>query len=179
MPSSMLTKHNVEQGTEEWLLLRSKLVTASNAGKFLEGGYKAATKQSTFKGNFYSKRGQDLEPEAIELYEQINEVVVQRYGFITNDKYPNCGASPDGMTDKLIEVKCFNANKHLSIEDNSIPFEVMAQIQFGMLITELDECDLILYNPNLDAEDALKIITVEKDDKIHQRFIKLIKDMEM
>ena len=37
MPSSMLTKHNVEQGTEEWLLLRSKLVTASNAGKFLEG----------------------------------------------------------------------------------------------------------------------------------------------
>ena len=36
----MLTKHNVEQGTEEWFKLRSGLVTASNAAKFIEGGYK-------------------------------------------------------------------------------------------------------------------------------------------
>jgi len=173
----MLTKHNVEQGTEEWFKLRSGLVTASNAAKFIEGGYKRATEQSTFKGNYYSKRGQDLEPEAIELYEKIKEVVVQRYGFITNSKYPLCGASPDGVTDRLIEVKCFNKNKHNSITKTTIPFEVMAQIQFSMLITELNKCDLVLYNPDLEPANALKIITVNKDNKIHKRLQKLIKEI--
>lgn len=162
----MPTLHNVEQRSQEWHELRKNKVTASNAGKLLEYGVRKAIEPSTFEGNIWTERGQLLESEALELYERIRDVDVLRIGFVTNDKYPNCGASPDGITDRLIEVKCFNKDKHSSIEKSNIPFEVMAQVQFGMMICELDLADLVLYNPDLPAKEALKIIEIKRDEKI-------------
>jgi hypothetical protein len=172
----MLTNHDVEQGTPEWHALRDGLITASNAGKLLQLGIESALATSNFKGNWYTQRGHDLEPEAIELYELVKNITVERPGFITNSKYPGCGVSPDGITDRLIEVKCFMKDKHLSINEKTIPFEVIAQIQFGMMITGLRKTDLVLYNPDLEAEEALKIITVDRDLKIHERFLLILKE---
>ncbi len=171
----MITIHTVEQGSPKWHKLRQGKVTASNAGLLLTFGKNRALEPSTFTGNFYTERGKVLEKYAIDQYSKHQMVDVQLVGFVTNDKYPECGASPDGITDRLIEVKCFGESKHLSITKRTIPFEVMAQIQFGMMICELDKCDLVLYNPEVEPKLALRIITVKAVKKIHQNIRRALK----
>lgn len=167
----MITIHDVKQNTPEWHELRSGKVTASNAWKLLTYGKANAIGTSTFKGNYHTERGHTLEPIAIELYAKANLVDVQTVGFVTNDKYPDCGASPDGIAERLIEVKCFGKDKHLSITNRSIPPEIVAQVQFQMMICEFDTCDLVLYNPEVEPQHALRILTI-KANKIIQRNIR-------
>jgi hypothetical protein len=167
MTSSTITIHDVEQRTPEWHALRSGRVTASNAMKLLIGGKEYAMAPTDFKGNRWTRRGTFLESEAIEIYERIKQTDVLLVGFVTNSEYPECGASPDGITDLYIEVKCFNENKHKSIVDiSTVPVEVMAQVQFGMMVTDLSNAHLVLYNPDLDSKDAFKIIEIARDDRI-------------
>lgn len=162
----MFTIHDVEQRSSEWFELRANKITASNAWKLLLYGKNKALEPAKPFTNIWTQRGNALEPEAIELYEKIKGINVMQVGFITNTKFDNCGASPDGITDRLIEVKCFNKEKHLIINEDNIPFQVMAQVQFSMMICELDKTDLVLYNPDLDAKNALKIIEIKQDNLI-------------
>jgi hypothetical protein len=164
----MVTYHGVFQGTPEWHDIRKGKITASNAKILLtKGANEAVNQDNNFKGNYYTSRGHTLESEAIELYEQIIQMRVAQVGFVTNDKYPNCGYSPDGiLPDRIIEVKAFNESKHLA-SHNDIPFDVMAQIQFGLMISEMPVGVLVLYNPdinNIDQNLLLKVIP--RDDKI-------------
>lgn len=173
----MITVHDVEQGTPEWHELRTGRYTGSNAHKLLRYGARpySLTESSEFKGNFHTKRGHVLEDEAIEFYEIITKSKVQRPGFITNDLYPECGYSPDGMHDPiLLEVKCFNETKHLTINKTAIPLEIMAQIHFGFLITELRKARLILYHPKLDPKLALKIIDIKANPAILSNFKRIL-----
>lgn len=162
----MLIIHNVEQRSEEWFKLRENKITASNAGKLLLYGKEKALEKTKQFTNVWAERGKILESEAIELYEKIKNVSVMTPGFVTNSKFKECGASPDGITNKLIEVKCFNPSKHLGITIDTIPFEVIAQIQFSLMICDLDKADLVLYNPDLKPEKALKIIEIDRNEMI-------------
>ena len=170
--------HETAQGSPEWFDLRKGRVTASNAWKMLERGYKYATEQKPIATTSAMQRGKDLEPEALELYSKIkNDLEILSVGFVTNSKYPNAGASPDGvLPDKLLEVKCFGRDKHLGITEDNIPPEVMAQVQMQMMICELPECDLVLYNPQCDPADALRIITIPADPLIHKNLAKHLQD---
>lgn len=160
----MLTLHNVQQRSKEWHKLRNGRITASMAGRLLREGLKPLLEpQKEIPDNYWMKRGRDLESDAIEVYEKVTGIDVLQVGFVTNTDYPMCGASPDGVTDCLIEVKCFNTKKHLEIDVNNIPFDVMAQVQFSMMVCELDNCDLVLYNPEINAIDAFRIIPIFKD----------------
>lgn len=174
---STVTIHNCEQGTPEWHELRKGRVTASNAWKLLTEGYKAATEQKKIPQTKAMHRGTVLEPEAIELYEKIKgNPDVLRVGFVTNSRYRNAGASPDGvLADRLIEVKCFGQDKHLAIEPGNVPGEVIAQVQMQMMICELPLCDLVLYNPDLEPEQAFKIITIEEDKGIQDNIERRLK----
>jgi hypothetical protein len=163
----MIQIHDVAQGTPEWKKLRSGKITASNAWRLLSGDKNDALATAEIKPTRAMRRGSALEHEAIELYETIYNVDVLRVGFVANDNYPICGASPDGIAgDTYIEVKCFNADKHCSMTRENIPFEVMAQVQFGMMICELQMCHLVLYNPDVDAENAFRVIPIERIDAI-------------
>lgn len=157
--------HTVQQRSPEWFKLRNGKVTGSNAHILLSRGLWAAqdaNNQKPSDPNYYMLRGQLLEDDAIEIYEQMTGVDVLVPGFITNTKYPNAGASPDGVTgDTLIEVKAFKDIKHNSINAKNIPFEVMAQLQFNMMICELEQADLVLYNPDLSVDEAFVIVRVE------------------
>lgn len=168
----MITIHDVAQGSESWHQLRAGKVTASNAWKLIKYGKAKALEPSTFTGNYHTERGKDLEKYAIDQYAKSNLVDVLTVGFVTNDKYPDCGASPDGITDRLIEVKCFKDTKHLSITDRSVPPEVQAQIQFQMMICEYNVCDLVLYNPEVEPSLSLRVITIKLNRKM-QSYIKL------
>lgn len=200
----MITIHDVEQGTDEWLALRENLYTGNGAEKLLRhnGQIKlvngvasayALSEITGFTGNFYTRRGHALEDEAVELYEQIQEVKVNRAGFLTNSKYPTCGYSPDGLAQLkvdgveieatingeaiigellegvLLEVKCFDIEHHMvlvnakKIED--IPLKILAQIHFGLLMTGLPQAHLVAYNP-AKGEDGKPLLPVEHQLRI-------------
>lgn len=198
----MITFHDVEQGTEKWLELRADKYTGSNADKLLKfaSSYKivngiksrySVAEITGFQGNFWTKRGHLLEDEAISLYERIKKEEVRRYGFVTNDKYLDCGYSPDGYReDRTIEVKCFSEKLHMQLFNGDIPMKVLAQIHFGLLICEKKQCDLVIYNPrfakkiidgepnvNYDPKKAIKIITIKTQPKIAANFKRILKDV--
>jgi hypothetical protein len=187
MPRSQKRKSNltyyddVEQGSPEWLQLREYKFTGSNAYKLLTSfgaGSWAMGGLSNFKGNFHTRRGHLLEKEALELYEQINNVKCSTTGFVTNSKYPDCLYSPDAyLEDRVIEVKCFSVKEHIkAIENPSV--KIKAQCYFGQIIMERPLTDLVLYNPSneVPVEKKLVIITIKRDNDIHNNFKSIIRN---
>lgn len=174
----MVRIHEVEQNSPEWLEARVGKFTGSNAIKLLRYGRtdKARVEANpSFNGNYWTRRGHDLEPYAIKAYEMAKEIEVLRPGFITNDNYPDCLFSPDAVTGTtLIEVKCFGEKKHQAINRRNIPVEIKAQIHFGMIMTELDQADLVLFSDEVDERHGLKIIPVKKDIKLIKQLKKLM-----
>ncbi len=197
----MVTVHEVDQGSEAWLKLRDKLYTGADAYKLLEHnskikivdgqimGYGVNT-SSGFRGNFYTKRGHILEDQAIELYQRIKGIEVPRPGFITNSLYPGCGYSPDGYPEILnLEVKAFEPKKHLALVHGDIPLKILAQIYFGLVISDKKVAELIPYNPNFakqeidgqpnpiyDPKKAFAIIPIKLTYSIKKNFEQKLRD---
>lgn len=183
----MITVHNVEQGSDEWLELRRGLYTGSNAHKLLAaaGSHKmvdgviskyAANESTSFMGNFWTKRGHLLEDEAIELYEAIKKRQVKRPGFVTNTEFPGCGYSPDGDDDGVtLEVKSFDIPNHMKLVKGDIDIKILAQIHFGLTIWDRKLARLIAYNPKVEPKLALKIIDISAKKSIKDNFKRVIK----
>lgn len=176
----MIKHHDVAQGSEAWHKLRTGKYTGSNAHRLLKYGtidYSLNDDDSSFSGNYWTKRGHILEDEAIELYEKIKHTTVNRVGFVTNNRFDSCGYSPDGLTENaLIEVKCFSEKRHLELYNGNIPLEVLAQIYFGMMICEKKTAHLLIYNPTLDPKLAFKIIEVKFKQAIVSNFKRILKE---
>jgi len=173
----VITLHRLLQGSPEWLELRQGLYTGSNADKLLRFGTidYSRTEDNGWGGNFHTKRGHILEDEAIGLYQDITGVEVDRPGFVTNTRYLECGYSPDGIApDRTIEVKSFIEEKHEAAA-KYVPFKILAQCYFGMLICGKKICDLLLYNPDLPADRALVIITIKLKPAIRANFRRKLK----
>lgn len=170
-----ITILEVQQNSEEWLTAREGKVTGSIADNLLTRGLDEALKLNygRFNGNYYTQRGHILEIEAIEVYEAINSCTVQRPGMVLNDAYPNAACSPDGLDGVyLLEVKCFAMKRHLEIMTvKDIPFKIMAQLQFNMMITGLKLSKLVLYNPDCEDDDlCYREIIVKADPKVQRNF---------
>jgi hypothetical protein len=160
----MIRYYKFKQRSEQHHKYRKGKWTGSTAIDLLRGKSAPPQSDSTYD-NKYMLRGRVLEPLAIEAYERKYKVSVAHYGFVTNSKYPHAGYSPDGVDEAntLLESKSFNLEKHDAIVSGKmpIPIETTAQIQFGMLISELKKARLILYNP--DSETPLCVIDVLPD----------------
>jgi len=172
---------NCIQGSEEWLQIRRGVATASNFSKVVtttgeiskqmkDYGFQLASElitgiQDEVYKSFDMQRGNDLEPEAREAYEQEKLVAVKEVGFILCDYY---GYSPDGLVgdDGLIEAKCPNQKTHAKyLFHNKLPSEYKAQVQGGLLATKRQWCDFISYHPNFEENMRLLIIRVERDEE--------------
>lgn len=179
----MIKLHDVEQGSPEWHALRENLYTGSGADKLLKFGAidYALSHTNTFNGNFHTDRGHLLEGEAVELFEKIKGVDVLRTGFVTNDKYPDCGYSPDFLLLSILgEVKCFAEPNHMQLikakRVDDIPFKILAQIYFGLFICELPLAYLIPYNPKMkEVKDRFKIIEIKRKRAIENNFKRILK----
>ncbi len=173
----MIRFYHFDQRSEKWRTYRKGKWTGSTAIDLLRGKKTPPEDKGTFD-NKYMQRGRILEPLAIEAYEKsIDELdAVNHYGFITNSKYKHAGYSPDGVdADTLVEVKCLNVERHAKLRD-SIPAEYMAQIQFGLLISELYDAVLVAYNP--DAEEPLIVLPIKPDPAIQANLIAKLKATE-
>lgn len=182
--------YGIEQGTQEWLELREKYATCSNAGRMLEHNVvfaknvnvQHATRQ-TPNATQYTERGHILEAEvkqALEAQFNTDTQAIVDCAFITNDKYPLGGYSPDGIIIDLqskkfiapIEVKCFNdytlqfdkakgtkvkkyswKHKKCCEDLTNFDFDYRMQFEMEMLMTDTTDLLVVLYNP--DAEDGV------------------------
>ncbi len=172
----MIELLDIPQRSPQWLKLRQNKVSGTSAYILLTKGLNEALRANnkTFKPNSAMLRGQYLENPAIDIYEKVYQIDILKVGLVLNSKYPNCCFSPDGVQKDvlLLEVKAFNEKRHQSINTvDDIPPQIMAQIQFGLMMLELKKAKLILYNPDIDdINEAYKIINVKENKAIHDNF---------
>jgi len=176
-----MIRHNVGQGSVEWLTLRAGIPTASELGNLVTDKFeirkgempktylaqKLAEKWTggpllSF-GSWATEQGQLLEELAIPWLEFEHDISVERIGFLTNDEN-NFGASPDGLIGESgLEVKCLQPVNHVkALLAGKVPEEYLPQIHGGLYVTGFESWNFLAYNrgfPKLYLE-------VEKDDDI-------------
>ncbi|KII11331.1 lambda exonuclease family protein [Phaeobacter sp. S60] len=165
--------HNAEQGSDEWLQLRCGVLTASVVKEIVTPTLKLAANDKTRalankiaiqritgipEDTFTTDkmlRGHIDEDVARGIYAD-KYAPVSEVGFITNDRFPFFGYSPDGLVgvDGLIEVKSRDPHLHLASitareRGEGIPKEYMAQVQAGLLLSGRDWCDFISFSHGL------------------------------
>ena len=109
--------------SEEWLALRGKMLTASDAATAI-GVNKYETPEGLllkkcglgekFTGNAATRHGELYEDEARILYEERHGEVVHELGLCPHPVESWLGGSPDGVSEsgKLVEIKCPPKSDH-------------------------------------------------------------------
>ena len=164
----MKITHDIEQGSTEWLDMRLGLITCSEISSIRADGagaqsyinalaYERITGESSsvFEGNDWTKRGQELEPVARQMYEQKTGTDVSMISFVENKGF---GYSPDGLIygsqpmwpEGGIEIKVKQPAEQIHIlRTGEIPKKHMDQLIGGLTCAELDWIDFVSYCPNL------------------------------
>ena len=167
------------QGSEEWDAIRRGKPTASCFDKILTPKTLKLSKQCVayqleliaqmLPGyapplpTFDMQRGSDLEPEAIAKYEFLNDIDVDRVGFVYGSEQRTWGGSPDGLigTDGGLETKCPKASTHLEyMIEQQVPAKYLPQVWGCLLITGRQWWDWMSFHPEL----APVIVRVERDE---------------
>ncbi|MDK9366441.1 YqaJ viral recombinase family protein [Lelliottia wanjuensis] len=181
-PSSTVTKdgitfHSVEQNSPEWFALRSENITASMAGSLLGHNKHSEPLEAVFDSlgfnpfgientyNHHFERGHRLEEVGRSLYEARINTNVGQTGFVTNEKYPGLGVSPDGLVgdDGLVEFKAPAANQFF---DPLKKPEYIDQVQMQMAVTGRKWADLTQVGSNYGA-DGKEYQWLGRVDRIH------------
>lgn len=167
-----------EQGTQEWHDARLGRPSASQFHKLITTKGKPSTSADGYIDTLIAERlrgyseplfvtdamqrGTDLEPEARETYEFINNVQVQEVGFILDDS-GEFGCSPDGLIEEGgLEIKCPAARNHRAWARKKVcPSKHFAQVQGCMWITDRKWWDFMSYHPDMEPF----IVRVERDEE--------------
>jgi len=176
---------DIEQNTDEWHDLKLHKFSASQANNLMmdkkNKGYqnliakiseeyitKTECESDSFKGNWATERGHELEPIARNDYELRTFNAVNLVGIVIKDEFTCC--SPDGYLDRktLHQIKCpiFSTHKDYLIKsnngDNWIKKDYFLQSQFELLVTDADIVIFTSYHPMLPAIDAI----IERNDNV-------------
>lgn len=170
--------HDCEQGTPEWFQARLGIPTASEFDKIITSGGQLSKQAEgyaarllaeiitgepavTFEKTPWMERGTELEAEAAQYYEMLNEVKAEKVGFCTDDlrKY---GCSPDRLigSDGGLEIKCPAPATHVQyLLSGKIDMGYWQQVQGSLLVTGRSWWDWMSYNPKMPA----LVIRVQRD----------------
>lgn len=166
--------HEVSQQSNEWYRLRQGLATTSRfdsiitpkTGELSKSCEKYAndligemiTGENSEKfQSYWMERGAMLEADASASYEAITDYVLDRGGFITNDKMTR-GASPDrrvldknGKVVGGVEIKCPAPATHIEnlLRGKEIDPSYIPQVQGQILIGEFEFVDWFSYHPDM------------------------------
>lgn len=175
--------YDVDQGTDEWLMLRLGKLTASKFSDLISKGRGKApskTRESymyqlaadiltgepeTFFQNAAMKWGTECEPAARAAYELKHDIDVVECAFIERDKWT--GVSPDGLVgdDGLIEIKCPNTTTHLKYYmAGEMPSDHLAQVQGQLWVSEREWCDFVSYDPRVRTDADYFELRVYRDE---------------
>ena len=172
---------NCTQGSEDWLKARSGVATTSNFSKIVTntGGLSDQLKAYAIKlasellvveqeetyTNKDMERGNELEPEARQVYQEYAFCDVKEVGFMIDDGF---GYSPDGLVndDGLVEIKCPKQTAHTKyLFEDRLPTKYKAQVQGGLWVSGRKWCDFISYNPSFKEDKKLFIKRIERDEE--------------
>ena len=180
-----------EQGTVEWMLGRLGRPTASRFDELLTPKTRkpAASRERymaellaewvlnqpiDWGSNSIVERGTDLEDEARRYYSMLQDVDVQRVGFVTRDD-GLAGGSPDGLvgSDGVLEIKNYMAVHHMqALLGTNKPDEHLGQIQGYLYLTDRAWCDLLFYNPELPK----RTIRIDRDQGYLDAFLPVLEE---
>lgn len=167
-PRMTLTTHrDLEQGSDEWLQIRTGLITASEMNLILTPTLKAANNEKTRahvweiaaqRINGYTEpsfigengfRGHADEVIARELYGERVEPIEEVGFYIRDFDGFSIGYSPDGvavMSNGGIECKSRKMKFQMqTIVENTVPTEHMLQLQTALLVTGWDWVDYVSF----------------------------------
>ena len=175
---------DMQQRTEEWFLARAGRPTASQFSRLLTPTGKDSSQWDDFaleliaqcirpdeiewEGNRHTDRGNELEPEARDLFAELMDLELREVGFVTRDDEV-IGCSPDSLvylpnSRKPIaglEIKCPLGKNHARyLVDGVLPASYRPQVHGSMAVTGLDHWYFMSYCPGL----APFITRVDRDD---------------
>lgn len=174
--------HDIDQGSDAWFELRRGKLTASIYKTCFSSQSTLTFKNlisskvdelitgivvKTFE-SFWMTRGNELEPEAREEYENETLQIVKNGGFFEYNDY--IGDSPDGLIgdDGVLEIKCPKASTMDKwIKQNKLPTAYKWQVYGHLLCTGRKWCDFVAYHPSYE----LFIIKVYRDEKIIEKLL--------
>lgn len=135
---------------------------------------------SAFTGNKATEWGNLYESEAISVYEMRNIVDVYDQQVGVKDGWKSC--TPDGyISDNgLLEVKAPFASKNhlLNLIENAFVSDYEDQVQFQMMLTGRQWCDLISYDPRFPDSHCLHVVRIEVDTDWQKRCMNRIEQAE-
>ena len=177
---------NVEQGSEEWLMLRLGVPTASNFSIMMASGTDGEASKTRAKlmrvmageiltgrpgeGKIVTaamQRGKDMEQEARQHYIDTHFAEVRQVGFMRR-KLPSgryVGCSPDALIGdrKALEIKTMAPDLMIErLEKGAgMPTEHRAQVHGTMWVGDLSEVDLLLFYSGMPVAPKF---TVKRDN---------------
>ena len=173
----MIEKYKI-QGSPEWLALRKKMITASEA-TIIMGLSPWTTRDQLLQEKLglveprpvtsAMRRGSELEPIARRCYEEQTgnmmapDVVIHQNGWMM--------ASLDGISidEKLIlEIKCTNKTNHELAKNGKIPVYYMPQVQHQIYVCNVDICHYYSFT----GSDGI-VVPVLRDNEYIARMIEL------
>ena len=179
---------DVKQNTPEWDALRFRRITSSAMDVIITGKGEPSKAQAVrnlaiglcmeikggesdekpFFGDYWTKRGNELESEARDAFIFDSGLVVKEIGFISRGLF---GCSPDGMVvegEKLLsdlEIKCLGQKNHGIVSQYGPEKKHLLQMHSRMVISGLNECHYWGYHPNHE-DNRLLIKRDEFTDKV-------------
>jgi YqaJ-like viral recombinase domain len=161
--------HQAEQGSPEWFALRVGIPTASCFHKIVTPTGKLSAQAAKYayflaaerllgrslepdlNGIEAIRRGHELEPEAVQMYEFDQDVDTTPVGFITTDD-GRIGASPDRLIvgrKGALEIKCPLAQTHVQYMIEGFGADYTPQAQGQIAVAELEWVDRYSYHPEM------------------------------
>lgn len=152
---------NLKSGSKEWKEFRRSHIGASDACCIMgTNPWKSITKLYEEKlfpceeeDNFYMARGRDLEPVALEYFEEMTGLTL--FPIVAkHDSIPYMIASLDGLTidkRKAVEIKCPGKVDHGKALSGFVPEKYIPQLQHQMEVCNLDK----IYYFSFDGEHGV------------------------
>lgn len=191
----------VEQGTENWFISKSGVVSASNAHYLLMGRKTAG--RATYMDSLISQIatgmipeeikaaplqwGKDYEEDARDAYSAATFEAIEEESFIYQDTNMRAGISPDGLIvdeDKGLELKCPWSSKVWCAfaGRGEIKKEEIAQVQFSLFITGFKSWGFAKYDPRNVNCKKLHYVEIFRDEdmiaKLEKGLAEFIEDMD-
>lgn len=171
---------DLQQGSDDWLALRSELITATDI-PVLMGENPWMNAQELFRkkmgllkteNNAKMKKGSDMEPQAMDNF---SKIVSREYrpAVVQSSETSYIMASLDGLSMcncYTVEIKCGKAS-HEIIKAYQVPSYYIGQLQCQMHCTGLEKTDLFSY---LDEEN-FTLLEVKRDDDYIEKMLERAK----
>ena len=170
----------MEQRSEAWHVLRKKKIGSSDAPIIMGVSpwktplelweEKIGLRKNVYQ-TFAMQRGNELEPIALDLYNQTEERECKP-AILFHKEYDFMMASLDGYDgETIVEIKCPGKKDHASAAEGRIPDKYYPQLQHQMMVAGVDRMDYFSYH-----EDSYFLLEVVANEEYQEELLEKEKE---